>query len=280
MTTVTTAPAEADTGPALPAQAGLLLTHVAGYMAVRTVEMGVRSGLIAAIAARPGSTADDLADLLEMDEFYVAVWCRAAFAAGVLDHMDVGFGLAPHMGTLLLDDSSPAYVGGMFPLVRQPEMFGRFDESLQSGERLWWDTTSAEWIEGVAATGRPFYSRLVPGGLDKIAGLAERLRSGCQVVDTACGAGAGVIRLAQKYPNCQIVGVDGDQHSIEQAQAAVSAAGVADRVRMVCVPLEEMVLDEPATAVVNNISMHECRDIDRVTENVKAALEPGGWFVI
>lgn len=80
------------------------------------------------------------------------------------------------MGTLLLDDSSPAYVGGMFLLVRQPEMFGSFDESLQSGERLWWDMTSAEWIEGVAATGRPFYSRLVPGGLDKIAGLAERLR--------------------------------------------------------------------------------------------------------
>ena len=32
--------------------------------------------------------------------------------------------------------------------------------------------------------------------------------------------------------------------------------------------------------VVNNISMHECRDIDRVTENVREALEPGGWFVI
>jgi hypothetical protein len=26
--------------------------------------------------------------------------------------------------------------------------------------------------------------------------------------------------------------------------------------------------------------MHECRDIDRVTDNVRAALEPGGWFVI
>jgi SAM-dependent methyltransferase len=41
-----------------------------------------------------------------------------------------------------------------------------------------------------------------------------------------------------------------------------------------------MALEEPATLVVNNISMHECRDIDRVTENVRDALEPGGWFVI
>ena len=41
-----------------------------------------------------------------------------------------------------------------------------------------------------------------------------------------------------------------------------------------------MAVEEPATLVVNNISMHECRDIDRVTENVRDALEPGGWFVI
>ncbi len=39
-------------------------------------------------------------------------------------------------------------------------------------------------------------------------------------------------------------------------------------------------LDQPATVVINNISMHECRDIERVTQNVTAALEPGGWFVI
>ncbi|HEX7355423.1 MAG TPA: hypothetical protein VF288_11395, partial [Mycobacteriales bacterium] len=50
--------------------------------------------------------------------------------------------------------------------------------------------------------------------------------------------------------------------------------------RLVHTPLEELALDEPVSCVVNNISMHECRDIDRVTQNVRAALEPGGWFVI
>ncbi len=157
MSTVTTAPAPAqtETGPTPQAQAGILLNHVAGYMAVRTVEMGLRAGLVGAIAARPGSTPDDLADLLDLDQLYVSVWCRAAFAAGALERVDAGYRMAPHMDTLLFDDSSPAYAGGLFPLVRQPEMFGRFDESLHSGERLWWDDTSANWIAGVAATGRP-----------------------------------------------------------------------------------------------------------------------------
>ena len=49
---------------------------------------------------------------------------------------------------------------------------------------------------------------------------------------------------------------------------------------MLCSALEDLSLDQPATLVVNNISMHECRDIDRVTGNVRATLEPGGWFVI
>ena len=41
-----------------------------------------------------------------------------------------------------------------------------------------------------------------------------------------------------------------------------------------------MTIDPPASLVINNISMHECRDIDAVTDNVYEGLEPGGWFVI
>jgi SAM-dependent methyltransferase len=59
----------------------------------------------------------------------------------------------------------------------------------------------------------------------------------------------------------------------------VAAAGIADRVELICSALEDFTLDRPATVVINNISMHECRDIDRATENIARVLEPGGWFV-
>ena len=45
-------------------------------------------------------------------------------------------------------------------------------------------------------------------------------------------------------------------------------------------PLEELTIDGTFSLVTNNISMHECRDADQVTERVRALLEPGGWFVI
>jgi trans-aconitate methyltransferase len=90
----------------------------------------------------------------------------------------------------------------------------------------------------------------------------------------------GLVRLAAHYPACRIVGVDGDGHSVEQARKRIAEASLADRVSLVRSPLEELRLETPAALVVNNISMHECRDIDRVTERVLAGLEPGGWFVI
>ncbi|MQA85856.1 MAG: methyltransferase domain-containing protein [Streptosporangiales bacterium] len=274
---------EPTTGtPALTDQAQVLLPLFAGYVGQRTVALGLRLGLVEALAtAEPsGATPDDLADRLGLDPFYVAVWCRAAFGAGVCDRDGTTYRLAPHMATLLLDETSPAYVGGTFTLLDQPEIFDRFAETLASGERLWWDTCSPEFIRKVADTGRPFYTRLVPSGLARVPGLAERLDAGCAVLDTACGAGVGVIRLAQAYPRCAVTGVDGDAHSVEVAAEHVGEAGVADRVRLLVNSLEDLDLESSYTLVVNNISMHECRDVDRVTDNIRRALEPGGWFVI
>jgi ubiquinone/menaquinone biosynthesis C-methylase UbiE len=266
--------------PTVAEQASNLLTQAAGYAGYRTMAMGLRTGLVHALAEFPDSTPDDLADRLDLDPFYVSVWCRSALAAAVCDRNGDAYRLAPQMATLLLDRTSPAYTGGLFMVLGQREMFDRFEESLRTGERMWWDECSSEWIAGVAGTGAPFYTRLVPRGLKQVPGLVERLAAGCRIVDTACGAGAGVARLAEHYPRCQIMGADGDQHSIDLAAKRIASAGLANRVTLVCSHLEDLQLDTPATLVINNISMHECRDIDRVTDNIKAALEPGGWFVI
>lgn len=277
MSVIDQTPTETQT---LAEQAPVLLAQVAGYVGHRTIAIGLRSGLVSALGDQPGASADDLAERLGLDPFYVSVWARSALAAGVLDRAGTGYALRAHMATLLLDTSSPAYVGGVFLVCEAREMFGRFEEHLATGERMWWDDTSPEWIAGVAGTGTPFYTRLVPGGLAQVPGLTEQLTSGARVVDTACGSGTGLVRLASAYPACTVIGVDGDQHSLDQARSRVAEAGVDDRVELVHSALEDMSLDLAASVVLNNISMHECRDIDRVTENVKAALEPGGWFVI
>lgn len=279
-TDTTTAPAS-ESEPTLADQAPRLLGNAAGYVGHRTTTMGLRTGMLETLADQSeGLDADGLADRLGYDTFYTGVWCRCAHAAGLLVHESGRYRLAPHVDTLLLDATSPAYVGGLAQVLEMDELFDRFERLLPTGKRVWWDDSSPQWIAGVAASGAPFYTRLIPGGLSQVPGLADRLSRGGRIVDTACGAGTGLVRLAEHYPACEVVGVDGDAHTTTVARDMTRAANLDDRVRLETQPLEEMTLDQPAALVVNNISMHECRDIDAVTRCVWDALEPGGWFVI
>ena len=44
--------------------------------------------------------------------------------------------------------------------------------------------------------------------------------------------------------------------------------------------LEEFSASDEFDVAIINISMHECRDLEKVTSNVRSALKPGGYFVI
>ncbi len=268
--------------PTIKEQAGKVLGHIAGYVASRTIELGLAHGLIASLASHPdGLTAEGLASDRDLDPFYVEVWCRSAFANDLLERVtDKVYRLALHMDTVLLDRGSPAYVGGTLAVVSQPDVFDRFSRTLPTGERTWWDHCSPGFIDGVSGSGGAFYVRLIPGGLSQIHGLAERLQDGARILDTACGSGVGLVRLAEAYPSASLVGADGDAYSLEIAADRLGSHDLTDRVELVHTPLEELDRDSEFDLITNNISMHECRDINRVTDNIRRALRPGGYFVI
>jgi SAM-dependent methyltransferase len=274
----TSAPATV-TAPTMQQQAGALLTQVAGYAGYRTIAIGLRTGLIRELANGTATTPDDLAQVLELDPFYVSVWCQGAVASGVGVRAEGRLELAPHLATLLLDDTSPAYVGAMFDIFSQPEFFDRFEKELR-GTRLWWDECSPDMLRAVSRTSTPFYTRLVPGALDQIPDVARRLRDGTTVADLGSGLGLGLRRLAEHYPRCRVVGVDGDAASIAIARRGIDGTGLGDRVDFLHNPLEELDSEGEFGVVVSNLAMHECRDIDEVTRRVRRSLEPGGWFCI
>ncbi|MEE9249102.1 MAG: hypothetical protein V3U79_10460 [Dehalococcoidia bacterium] len=179
---------------AVQQQAGKLLSQVAGFVGVRTVEIGLRLGLLEEIGKHTeGITSEALARQMGFDPLYVQVWCRSAYAAEVLELVENGsYTLAPYMDKLLLDRDFPGYIGGLPQLITKPEIFDRFGENLPSGQQMWWDQCSPEFIQGASGTGRPFYTRLIPAGLAKVSGLSDRLELGARVLEMACGAGIGV----------------------------------------------------------------------------------------
>ncbi len=271
-----------DIQQAIQQQAGKLLSQVAGYVGVRTMDIGLHFGLFEEIAKHPqGITAEALAKQTNVDPFYTQVWCRSAYASEVLElGGNETYRLASYMDKLLLDQDFPGYIGAVAGVIGQPEMFDQFAQKLPSGQRTWWDQCSPTFIQMVSGTGRAFYTRLIPGGLSKVPGLSDRLAQGARVLELACGAGVGLVRMAQTYPQCSFVGMDGDTYSLERVADRIRQGGLQDRISLTHSMLEEMNAIEEFDLVLINISMHECRDIEKVTGNVHRALKPGGYFVI
>ncbi len=275
-------PSAEEVQQAIQQQAGKLLSQMAGYVGVRTVDIGLRFGLLEEIAKHPqGITAEALAREKGLDPFYVQVWCRSASASEVLEPGEnETYRLAAYMDKLLLDQDFPGYIGAMTGIMVQPEIFDEFAEKLPSGQRTWWDQHSPTFIQMVSATGQSFYTRLIPGGLSQVPGLSDRLTQGARVLELACGAGVGLIRMAQTYPQSSFIGVDGDAYSLELTADRLRQARLQDRVSLVRNMLEEVNASEEFDFAIINISMHECRDIEKVTSNVHRALKSDGYFVI
>jgi ubiquinone/menaquinone biosynthesis C-methylase UbiE len=132
----------------------------------------------------------------------------------------------------------------------------------------------------VSDTARPFYTRLISGGLSQIPWLSDRLAQGMRVLDMACGAGVGLIRTAQTYRKATVVDLDGDAYSLELTADRLRWAGLQDRVSHVQSTLEDISGSGEFDLVLINVSMHECQDIEKVTSNVYRALQPDGYFGI
>ena len=268
--------------PEVPEQAGKILAQFAGYVGFKTIEMGLASGLFAALNDNPGGlSAEELAAAAGTDAFYTGVWSKAAYGASLVElNNNKKYVLAPQMDNLLLNPEFPGYVGGIIDVFTEPEIFDNFNKNLPTGERTWWDKVSPEFIQGVSGTGGPFYNRLIPGGLSQVPGLTAKLEGGASVLELASGAGRGLVKLATQYPNVKITALDGDSHSLSLSKARVDEAGLADQVKYKESTLEDLDEQDKYDLVYINISMHEARDIDLATKNVRNALKPAGYFVI
>jgi cyclopropane fatty-acyl-phospholipid synthase-like methyltransferase len=67
-------------------------------------------------------------------------------------------------------------------------------------------------------TARIFDARLLDNIIPLVEGLADKLKSGIDVLDVGCGRGRAVNILARAYPNSRFVGYDISKEGIESAR--------------------------------------------------------------
>jgi SAM-dependent methyltransferase len=204
------------------------------------VVMGDRLGLYRALAGAGPLTPAELAQRTGTAERYVREWLNAQAAGAYLSYdPDSGrYILPPEHAIALTDESSPAFVPGLFQtafgsLVDSP----RITEAAKTGEGMGWHEHNQDVFDGCERSFRPGYNAyLIPEWLPALDGVVAKLEHGAVVADVGCGHGASTIVMAQAFPASTFVGSDYHEGSITTARRKAAEAGVSDRVRFEIAP--------------------------------------------
>jgi len=248
------------------------------------VVMGDRLGLYRALADTDGLTSEELAQRTGTAERYVREWLSAQAAGGFVtyDSESGRFSLPPEQAMALTDESSPAFLPGIFQIALGTlHDSPRITEAAKAGVGVSWGDHVEDVHEGCERFFRQGYNaNLVSTWLPALEGVTEKLQRGASVADAGCGHGASTVLMAQAFPKSTFVGSDVHDGSIATARERAEAAGVADRVRFDVAPAAAF-KGHNFDLVTMFDCLHDMGDPVGAARHIRDALAPDGtWMIV
>ena len=258
--------------------------HVLGHQATEIAAIGLRSGLLAALAERPGHDQPRAGRVRRAGRRYVEVWARSAFAHGFLEAAGDGFVLAAHMETLLLDPASPTYLGGTFRMESAiDEDYRRFPALMATGRTWPRSEHDPEMLQALADATAPDGAMVLDHVLPLLPAVTDRLHGGGTVLEIGAGAGGHTVGYASAFPACRVVALELDGPSVTLARRRLERAGVGERVEVRHEDANDLDDEDRFDLATMNLVLHETGG-DEHWRNVLArtarALRPGGGVVV
>jgi ubiquinone/menaquinone biosynthesis C-methylase UbiE len=261
-----------------------LFDYIAGYQALWTVDVGLKSGLLQAVASHGPLSEQELARHLGFDPRYTAVWCRAAYAFELVEWDEqAGYRLAPHMAELLLDPADPQFLGGRMQFYAAiNEDFRAFPAYLKSGG-VWPRSEHDPFIlQALESMTKPDAVMVTDIALPQSPGAVERLEAGGTILDIGAGAGFAVLHYARRFPKARVIGIEYDAAQVDLARRELAQAGV-DTVEIRHADANQLEDEDAYDLVTLNVALHETGgppEYQNVLHRVHRALKPGGTVVV
>jgi SAM-dependent methyltransferase len=259
--------------------AGRLFELYTGGLLTFLVDIGHRTGLFAAAAAGPATSAE-LAARADLQERYVREWLGAMVTGGILEY-------DPAAGTYRLPAEHAACLTGpgsanLAPLSRLDTHLAKHVDAValafREGGGVPYSAFRPEFTDVMDAMGRGVFDELlVEAVVPLVPGLAERLAAGARVADVGCGTGHAMVLLAAAYST--FVGYDLADDAIARARTEAAAAGLANA-RFEVRDAARLTTDEPFDVVFVFDAVHDQVAPAAALERIHAALAPGGTFVM
>ena len=265
----------------IEAFAGRLMGIYTGAVLTYMIDLGHRTGLFAAAAQGPASSAG-LAVRAGLTERYVREWLGSMAAAGFVDY-------DPTTGVFELPVEHAACLtgSGSSNLARFSQLtthLARFTKPVAAAFRDGGGVPYSEFVPEFtdvmdAASRNGFDEHLLADILPLAPGLPEQLAAGARVADIGCGTGHAITVMAAAYPQSTFVGYDMSEPALERANTEITAAGVSNA-RFELRDVATLSVDEPLDAVVSFDTIHDQARPESVLRAVHDALRPGGVYLM
>lgn len=206
---------------------------IKGTMVLTMANLGDRLGLFKALADQP-ATSVELAARTGLQERYLREWLSGMTCAGYIEYSPETrvFSLPPEHALVLADESSPAFLAGIYqemPAVWQ--VLDQLETRFEEGGGLSISVYHQDWWDGMERfTSTWFENSLLQEWIPEAAGVRRCLEEGAHVADIGCGRGRALVKLAKAFPKLTGVGYDLVESNLEAARRHAEVEGVADRI--------------------------------------------------
>ena len=256
-----------------------------GFNTIHLIDLGIKLGLIRALAEAPGSSAQDLAGKLGLHAPYVETWCRTAYGMEILDAAELGrWRLAPFFDVILASPTHPRYLGGYVRLGTEvaADDFQRLIEAFRGGATKPFQGRGESFAQAIGESTWGLQVITAKKLLPELPDLASRLQAGGAILEIGCGTGNLLMQLAKAFSAARCVGVDIDDESLRIAREKIHRAGVQARVEARHGTVAAATQPGTFDAVVMVEVLHEIAPHIRpqVVKEAAAAMKPGGWMLI
>lgn len=260
-----------------------VIQQTQGALMLQVAFMGVANNLFHTFASHGILTSLQLARYSSMDPAYVKRWCDAAFAFELLDADGDHFQLS-ELGEAFNPSAEDTLMPFAVNAALSAHMAVRASEFAYSGER------PGEQVLIERAPILPWFGPMLEGMfspvftnsiLPELSVFDEVDKSGGLVVDLGCGNGWYLRALAQKYANIRMLGLDGFDENITQANTLAETQRLADRMVFEVGDIFNFSTNEDVDVFVMNRALHHVwSERSKVFKNFSDILRPGGAVLI
>jgi SAM-dependent methyltransferase len=248
-----------------------LWQYSVGFYGVWTVHIGRQMKLFDHIAAGPVSI-EELILNTKLHSTAVRAWCSAAQSYRLITAKNDKIQLKKQMKRILLDKTSPDYLGGQFSYLALRSLeYGAFEELFKTGKtRKKISTLSA--IE--QATDWDHFAFLAAVRHDRK--LHQMLSKGCRLLDVGCGTGSMLAKVHKEYPKSSLVGIDPSGKAVATARQIAHDKSIS----LIKLAGESMKFANEFEIVYLGESLYVTKDKESVVSNCWRALKKGGTIAI